>query len=452
MSDDPVISVQNISKVYRIWDKPAARLTSPLFETAGEVFSPASGTRRWLQGHARKHYRDFYALRDVGFEVRQGEAVGIIGRNGSGKSTLLQIIAGTLQPTEGKVKVTGRVAALLELGSGFNPEFTGRENVILNGTILGFTAKQMAAKFDRIAEFADIGDFIEQPVKIYSSGMMVRLAFAVQTAVDPDILIVDEALSVGDFFFQQKCFKRIAQLRERGTTILFVSHDMASVRDITTRALLLQEGRAVFFGETQHAVSLYFQEKPVSAVQPAFDSPPAAAIDQAIHTEAFLAKAFWRGNAANPSPTEAGAIILGAALLDAAGRAAANVELGQKATISLLIKARAATTFITAIEFKNRHDQIACSFSTAGCGLPPLTLAAGQHAQVDFEIVFNLEAGLYTVCGIIGHPGPKSNRGVRIHATPWAGPIKVDWDYENQLAPFLGMFGPPLTVRTHVSN
>src|ERR1035437_3575732 len=230
MSDDPVISVQNISKVYRIWDKPAARLTSPLFETAGEVFSPASGTRRWLQGHARKHYRDFYALRDVGFEGRQGEAGGIIGRNGSGNSTLLAMIAGPLQPTEGKVKVTGRVAALLELGAGFNPEFTGRENVLINGEILGLSRRELARVFPSIEAFADIGEFIDQPVKEYSSGMYVRLAFATAIHVEPEILIVDEALAVGDAIFANRCIQKFEELKQRQVTILFVSHDLGLVK------------------------------------------------------------------------------------------------------------------------------------------------------------------------------------------------------------------------------
>ncbi|MCI0418226.1 MAG: ABC transporter ATP-binding protein, partial [Acidobacteria bacterium] len=206
------ISVRKVGKVYRIYDRPEDRLRQMLFARFGKSYG-----------------RDFCALRDVSFEVYRREALGIIGRNGSGKSTLLQILAGTLSPTWGEVKVQGRVAALLELGSGFNPEFTGRENVYLNASLLGMTKKQTDARFDEIASFAEIGDFIDQPVKTYSSGMVIRLAFAVQTAIEPEILIIDEALSVGDFFFQQKCARRMRELREKGTTLLFVSHDMAVV-------------------------------------------------------------------------------------------------------------------------------------------------------------------------------------------------------------------------------
>ena len=259
MSDAPVISVQNLSKAYRIWESPAARLTAPLLESTGNVFTKDSGARSWLQGRARARYRDFWALRDLSFETRPGESVGIIGRNGSGKSTLLQIIAGTLQPTSGTVRVTGRVAALLELGSGFNPDFTGRENVYLNGAVLGLSHREVDERFDQIAAFADIGEFIDQPVKTYSSGMFVRLAFAVQTAVEPQVLIVDEALSVGDVFFQQRCYERMRQLLDRGVCIILASHDLGSVQQFCASTLVLRRGQAAFAGPSAEATKVYFQ-------------------------------------------------------------------------------------------------------------------------------------------------------------------------------------------------
>ncbi|MFT3829747.1 MAG: polysaccharide ABC transporter ATP-binding protein [Opitutaceae bacterium] len=244
MSDDIVISVENVSKAYRIWNDPGARLKSPLVGACGGLLPRGSAIRRRCEAKATSYYRDFYALKDITFQVRKGESVGIIGRNGSGKSTLLQIIAGTLQPTAGSVHVRGRVAALLELGSGFNPEFTGRENVYLNAAVLGLSRSDTDAKFDSIAAFADIGDFLDQPVKTYSSGMMMRLAFAVQTAVEPDILIVDEALSVGDAPFQAKCFARIRSLQENGCSTLFVSHDIGTVRTFCQQAVWLSRGQA----------------------------------------------------------------------------------------------------------------------------------------------------------------------------------------------------------------
>jgi lipopolysaccharide transport system ATP-binding protein len=254
-----VISAQNISKAYRIWEKPAARLTSPLLESVSHLLPTNSNLARRLKRRSSRYYRDFWALRNVDFEVKKGESVGIIGRNGSGKSTLLQIIAGTLQPTSGSIAVAGRVAALLELGSGFNPDFTGRENVFLNAAVLGFSRAQTEARYAEIVEFADIGDFLDQPVKTYSSGMVVRLAFSVAIAVRPDVLIIDEALAVGDAAFQRKCFRRIEELRERGCTFLFVSHDLNAVTNLCHQALLLDHGQVLYWGEPQECGNRYQQ-------------------------------------------------------------------------------------------------------------------------------------------------------------------------------------------------
>ena len=274
MVTDSVISVENVSKAYRIWDTPSSRLTAPLLEGSAGLLpkSPA----RWLKDRAARSYRDFYALKDISFTMRQGESVGIIGRNGSGKSTLLQIIAGTLRPTAGKVKVSGRVAALLELGSGFNPDFTGRENVYLNAAVLGLSRRQVDERFDQIAAFADIGDFIEQPVKTYSSGMFVRLAFAVQTAVEPKILIVDEALSVGDVFFQQRCYERMRQLLDSGVCIILASHDIGSVQQFCSSTLVLRRGEVAFRGPSAEATKVYFQLEQQEKVA-AFAANPAQA-------------------------------------------------------------------------------------------------------------------------------------------------------------------------------
>jgi ABC-type polysaccharide/polyol phosphate transport system ATPase subunit len=216
-----------------------------------------SSPHRALHKHAARGWRDFYALRDLSLTVRRGEAVGIIGRNGSGKSTLLQIIAGTLQPTQGRIETRGRVAALLELGAGFNPEFTGRENVYLNAAILGFTHKEVDARFEDIARYAEIGDFIDQPVKTYSSGMVVRLAFAVAVNVEPDILIIDEALGVGDARFQLKCARTIDRFIANGVTLLFVSHDASMVKRLCNHAVLIEHGCVVYAGKPNDVVNLY---------------------------------------------------------------------------------------------------------------------------------------------------------------------------------------------------
>ncbi len=238
MGEEVAISLKNVSKCYKRYAHPVDRLKEIL-----------------LPGKSRA--QEFWALRDINLEVLQGETLGLIGHNGSGKSTLLQIVAGTLTPTTGEVTVKGRIAALLELGSGFNPEFTGRQNVFFNGQLLGLSQKELEDKFDSIAAFADIGDFLDQPVKTYSSGMFVRLAFAVAVSVEPNILIVDEALAVGDIFFQQKCFERIRRLKDSGTTILFVSHDTAAVYRLCSKAILLEMGIAVLHASARQVIDLY---------------------------------------------------------------------------------------------------------------------------------------------------------------------------------------------------
>jgi lipopolysaccharide transport system ATP-binding protein len=247
MSSDVAIKVQGLSKSYQIYDQPHDRLKQFVIPRVQQLFGQRTS----------QFYRDFWALQDISFDVTKGESVGIIGRNGSGKSTLLQIITGTLSPTSGTVTTHGRIAALLELGSGFNADFTGRENVYLNGALLGFSTAQIDEKFDAIAAFADIGEHLDQPVKTYSSGMLVRLAFAVQVQVEPDILIVDEALAVGDALFQKRCFQRIDALVSKGTTLLFVSHDQESVRTLTSRALLLHKGRTIEWGASSEVVLSY---------------------------------------------------------------------------------------------------------------------------------------------------------------------------------------------------
>jgi lipopolysaccharide transport system ATP-binding protein len=247
MSSDISIQVQNLGKRYEIYSSPRDRLKQ-------FILPPA---RRLIGRNSATYYQEHWALKDISFDVKKGEAFGIVGRNGSGKSTLLQLITGTLAPTVGSVKTQGRIAALLELGSGFNPEFTGRENVYLNGMLLGMTREQVNERFDAIAAFADIGEYLEQPVKTYSSGMLVRLAFAVQVQIDPDILIVDEALAVGDALFQKRCFSRIEKLISDGVTLLFVSHDQESVRTLTHRAVLLKAGQEVLVGSSSEVLLCY---------------------------------------------------------------------------------------------------------------------------------------------------------------------------------------------------
>jgi lipopolysaccharide transport system ATP-binding protein len=246
-SDNIAISVRNISKCFYTYARPVDRL----------LHSIVPRLQRRMKRPVTAYGQEFWALRDIDFEVVRGETVGIVGRNGSGKSTLLQIICGTLMPTGGTVGTYGRVAALLELGSGFNPEFTGRENVYHNASVLGLTREEVDRRFDDIAGFADIGEFIDQPVKTYSSGMAVRLAFAVQAQVDPQVLIVDEALSVGDAKFQAKCFERLRQLKDNGTSILLVTHASEQVVTHCSRAILLNHGRMEMAGPPRAVINRY---------------------------------------------------------------------------------------------------------------------------------------------------------------------------------------------------
>jgi lipopolysaccharide transport system ATP-binding protein len=233
------VTVTNVSKMYRMYAAPSDRL------------------KEMASLGRRIYHRDFWALRDISFQVGRGETYGIIGPNGSGKSTLLEILTGILQPTTGRARATGRVAALLDLGAGFNPEFTGRENIFMNGEIMGLARAEVERSFPRIAEFAEIGDFIEQPMKTYSTGMWVRLAFSAAIHVDPDVLVVDEALAVGDAIFANRCVRKFGELKARGVTVVLVSHDLALVKMICDRAMLLWEGRTEAEGEPGEVVNRY---------------------------------------------------------------------------------------------------------------------------------------------------------------------------------------------------
>ena len=234
-----IITVENVTKVYPLYDKAIDRLK--------ETLSPIK----------KCYHKDYYALNDISFSVKKGETVGIIGTNGSGKSTILKIITGVLTPTAGKVSVVGKISALLELGAGFNQDYTGMENLYMNGTMMGYTKEEMDTKIPEILAFADIGDFVNQPVKTYSSGMFVRLAFALAINVEPEVLIVDEALAVGDIFFQSKCYKRMNEIKEKGTTILMVTHDMSSIIKYCDRVILLNKGDKVSEGTPGDMVDIY---------------------------------------------------------------------------------------------------------------------------------------------------------------------------------------------------
>ncbi|MDP2112174.1 MAG: ATP-binding cassette domain-containing protein [Thiobacillus sp.] len=334
-SNEIVIDVRNLSKRYEIYNTPRDRLKQLVLPHLHQAANRA-GVALGISKHhsAPRYFREFWALTDVSFQVRGGETLGIIGRNGSGKSTLLQILAGTLAPTSGEAKVTGRIAALLELGSGFNPEFTGCDNVFLNGRILGLTQKEIEARYEQIVEFADIGEFIDEPVKTYSSGMFLRLAFAVQAHIDASIVIIDEALAVGDVFFRQKCYARLEQLKTAGAAILLVSHSMPDIEQFCERAILLDHGEPRFIGLASEAAKHYYllhqaesrkgQQQESSPVKMPVEKPVEHVIDRPP-VEAFL-------DLTNKSQISNGqARCVGVAVCNAAGEPCNSFRQGERA-------------------------------------------------------------------------------------------------------------------------
>jgi ABC-type polysaccharide/polyol phosphate transport system ATPase subunit len=312
------LRIENISKQYRIYAKPGDRLKESL--TRGRM----------------KRHREFWALKDVSFEIEKGTTTGIIGPNGSGKSTLLQIITGTLEPTHGSVWYDGRIAALLELGAGFDPEFTGIENVFMNASLMGLSRAQTQALMPEIERFAEIGDFIHQPVKTYSSGMYVRLAFSIAISASPDILIIDEALAVGDAIFQHRCMRRIKEMQDRGVTIFFVSHEAGAVRALCSRAILLHGGRMEADGDTLDVLNRYQKiimgrEEAYEAAAPVHNEPqPAAELPIDEYADPLLRPVFRHGDGS--------AEVLSVELLDAGGQRIDLIETGEAVTVRMRVR------------------------------------------------------------------------------------------------------------------
>ena len=375
MSDKNVISVQHLSKMYKLYDKPSDRLKESL------------GLSR------KKKYREHYALHDVNFNIHEGECVGIIGVNGSGKSTILKIITGVLAPTIGEVKVNGRISALLELGAGFNMEYSGLENVYLNGTMIGFSEEEIDAKLDDILAFADIGDYIHQPVKTYSSGMFVRLAFAVAINIDPEILIVDEALSVGDVFFQAKCYHKFEEFKKQGKTILFVTHDLSSVSKYCDRVILLNKGVKLDEGSPKEMVDLYKQllvgQEPVKQKTDGGEDLAKAAVASISH-EHFLP---------NPNTLEYGdkqAEIVDFAIKDDKGMFTNTIEKGS--TFQILMKVRFNEQIqepIMAYTFKNIRGTELTGTNTLFEKAEVPEPAPGGCCTVTFTQKMDLQGGEY---------------------------------------------------------
>jgi ABC-type polysaccharide/polyol phosphate transport system ATPase subunit len=375
------LRVENVSKQYRTYARPSDRLKESI-----------------TRGRMRRH-QEFWALRDVSFELETGSTVGVVGPNGCGKSTLLQIIAGTLEPTHGNVWHEGRVAALLELGAGFDPEFTGVENVYLNASLLGLSRRETDRLFPSIERFAEIGQFLYQPVKTYSSGMFVRLAFAIAASVEPEILLVDEALAVGDAIFQHRCLRRMQELQERGTTVLFVSHDLAAVRALCARAILLNAGRIIEDGKPADVLNRY--QKIIMAREQAYEESTTAPGETTPADESLppLCYTYRHGNGS--------AEIIAAELTDAARHGVEIVETGESLLMRLVVRSnRNIDQPVIGFLIRNRHGISAYGTNTKEQQIDLGIVRRGEVLEVVFS--FNCWLGVddYSIsCAVHSHDG-----------------------------------------------
>ncbi|MDD3277370.1 MAG: ABC transporter ATP-binding protein [Lachnospiraceae bacterium] len=385
------IQVSNVSKLYKLYDKPMDRLKESLGFTK------------------EKKYKEHYALRNLSFEVNQGECVGIIGTNGSGKSTILKIITGVLNPTEGQIVVNGRISALLELGAGFNMEYTGIENIYLNGTMMGFSREEIDTRIDDILAFADIGDFVHQPVKTYSSGMFVRLAFAVAINIDPEILIVDEALSVGDVFFQVKCYHKFEEFKKMGKTILFVSHDLGSISKYCDRVVLLNKGEKMAEGKPKRIVDLYKQilvNKDGDVIEQGTQS------DLAQISEEFE-ETLWKANLElNPQLLDYGekqAEIIDFALIDDQGEINSGIVKGTDFKIRMKVQFNRDTQDpIFAFTIKDTQGTEITGTNTMYENISCGPVKAGEEKTVTFTQKMNLQGKAYLLSlGCVGFSNNK---------------------------------------------
>lgn len=372
------LRVENVSKQYRIYENPGDRLKETL-----------------TRGHWKWH-REFWALNNVSFDIEAGTTTGIIGPNGSGKSTLLQIITGTLEPTHGNVWYDGRIAALLELGAGFNPEFTGIENVFMNAALMGYSRKETEDLLPKIERFAEIGDFINQPVKSYSSGMYVRLAFATAISTEPQILIIDEALSVGDALFQHRCLRRIKQMQEAGTTILFVSHDPTAVKALCSRTILLNNGRVDTDGKPSEVLNRYQglimeREEAYEADEPeAVDAVPEMTLYENAARPAVLHHTYRHGDRS--------AEIVNAELLNDSRQPADLVETGDRLVARLRVRFnRRIKDPVFGFLIRNRHGIHAYGANTEQKGIACATAERGEVVEVSFAFDCWLGSDLYSV-------------------------------------------------------
>lgn len=392
------IRVQGVSKTYQIYETPRDRLKQFVLPRLTRMFRMA----------CPQYFREFSALSNVSFDVKKGETVGIIGRNGAGKSTLLQILCGTLTPTYGTVEVTGRVAALLELGSGFNAEFTGRENVYMNAGILGLNPREIDTRFDDIVAFADIGQFLDQPVKTYSSGMYVRLAFAVVVHVDADILIVDEALAVGDMYFQAKCMAHMKKLMESGVTVLFVSHDIGAVKALCNRAVYLEQGQVLAIGSTEEVAEAYYGKGVMSNQASILSKPKLREAEGAFcgfSDDDLAAQTLFAAKAQFHRIQNGMAELLNVQLFDQDEQNLELVNFGQTVVLRVTLKGNvglASLGLAYHIRDKNGTDVVYSDTGIEDCHIT--NLGAGEIVVMDWSFKVQLRDGDYTIAVMLSIP------------------------------------------------
>jgi len=431
-------------------------MTAIRFDNVSKAYDLQAGRRTVLSalklvtgGNASKEL--FYALKDVSFEIKKGEAFGIIGRNGAGKSTILKIIAGITKATSGSVEVNGLVSSLIELGAGFHPELTGRENVYMSGAILGLSRKYIDAKFKEIIEFAELGEFIEVPVKKYSSGMYARLGFAVAVSIEPEILIVDEILSVGDIFFQQRCFAKMREIIGRGTTFLFVTHDTAAMQNLCDRALLLESGRVEYVGSPIEAVTRYHAKASikhdrskiiaVDLKQQHVENKQVEELADNIRTHSFLMKDGKRHGAR-------GLEILAARVTDIFGKDTFHVSMQERLVFHLLLHANENIAVPTSgINLYDRMGNLIFAAGTPQLKHTLPGLKTGQEIVIKFELTFNVGPGEYTFSLIASEPINDSvpNVGYFHDQFDLLGPITVVAD-EAKVYPFYGIAQLPMKI------
>ena len=404
MEKDIVIRLDHVTKIYRLFDKPTDRIK--------EAIHPFH----------KRYSRDFYALNDVNLEVRRGDTVGFIGRNGAGKSTILKLITGVLTPTTGEITIHGRIASLLELGAGFNPEMTGTENIYMNGTIMGLTRQQMDERLDDIVGFADIGDFIHQPVKTYSSGMFARLAFAVNAFVEPDILIVDEALSVGDAFFQAKCIHKMRNLLDTGVTVLFVSHDWSAVKALCKRGVFVENGKVLLDGTADEAVEAYRKRQLSVRQEDQGRAEPLSLEERGISADALKAPVHQAGKCAASWFRPSAAFVQAAAyqrfqsgkasfvnvvLLDRSGNQIQEVTYEQDVTLRMAVAIQQALPLAGTGYHIRTEDGVDLVYTDAhiegDCGLIK-DARAGERYLLDWHFRVSLREGKYNIAVVLSIP------------------------------------------------